>query len=235
MARAYSLKATTEHLEDALNDIATLYKAGCLNWKGNTKEGLSYSEVIAEHLLKLRVKEALSQIPPIKRADYNVEHDGIIQNDSNRHEEKFAIGVHKKDLPFLGKIINYQVPLKARQSDKAGKIDLIAYRENPKNALIVELKFKDNAETLLRAAIEISTYYHMLSHENFLASYKEFKELKPRNIRKAVLLGEDTQSYEDARNIENLPNVRRLLQKLEVEIYGLCLVEGHFEIERIAL
>lgn len=234
MARAYSQQDTIERLEDALKDIGTLYKAGCLNWKGNTKEGLTYSEVIAEHLLKLRVKKALSRISPIKREDYNVEHDGIIRNDSNRHEDKFAIGVLNKDLSFLGRIINYQVPLKKRQSDKVGKIDLIAYRENPNDALIVELKFKDNKETLLRAALEISTYYHILFHENFIAYYEKVKGLKPRNIRKALLLGEDTQSYKDARNLENLSNVRRLLQDLELEIYGLRSVEGHPEIERIS-
>jgi len=233
MAKAYTIKNTTERLENA--DASTLYKAGCLNWKGNTKEGSAYSEVIAEYLLKLRVKELLSQIPSIKREDYNVEHEGIIRSVSNRHEEKFAIGVLNKSLPFLGRIINYQVPLKSRQSDKTGKIDLIAYRENQKNAaLIIELKFMENKETLLRAALEISTYYRMLSHEYFLASYEKFKGLKPQNIRKALLLGVDTQSYKDARNLENLPNVRRLLLDLELEIYGLRIVEGHPEIERIA-
>lgn len=234
MAKSYSLKETIERLDHALKNTATLYKLGCLNWKGNTKEGLAYSEVIAEYLLKLRIKEALSQISPIKRSKYTVEHDGIIRNDSNRYEEKFAIGVLNTNLPFLGKIINYQVPLKAQQSDKAGKIDLIAYRKNPKNdALIIELKFKDNKETLLRAALEISTYYHMLSHEKFLSSYKEFNGLKPRDIKKALLLGEDTQSYDDAKHIESFPNVKRLMQEIELELYGLHFVEGHPEIKKI--
>lgn len=191
--------------------------------------------MIAEHLLKLPIKEILFRISPIIRKNYNVEHDGIIRNDSNRHEEKFAIGVLNKNLPFLGKIINYQVPLKAQQSDKAGKIDLISYRENPQNdALIIELKFKDNKETLLRAALEISTYYHMLSHDNFLSSYEEFNGLKPRDIRKALLLGEGTQSYDDAKHLENFSNVKKLMQELELEIYGLRSAEGLPQIERIS-
>lgn len=235
MANAYSLKATTEHLENALADINAFYNASCLNWGGKTSEGLYYSEIIAENLLRLGIKNRLSQILPIRRKNYKADHDGATQRKTNRLEEICAKELYKKDLPYIGTMIDYQVPLKARQADKAGKIDLIAYRENQKNALIIELKFKDNKETLLRAVLEISTYYHMLSHENFLASYEEFQGFKPLNIRKALLLGEGTRSYDDAMNLERLPNVRRLMQELEMEIYGLHLAEGPPEIERILL
>lgn len=234
MIKAYSLKDTTERLEKALVDINSFYNASCLTWGGKTSEGFYYSEAIAENLLRLGIKNRLSQISPIQRKNYKVDHDGVTQRRTSRYEEICAKALYKRDLPYIGRIIDYQVPLKALQADKAGKIDLISYRDNPKNdALIIELKFKGNKETLLRAALEISTYYHMLSHENFLASYDEFTGFKPLDIKKALLLGEGTRSYDDARDLDRFPNAKRLLQELEMELYGL--VEGHPEIERITL
>lgn len=226
MVKTFSVATTLAQLERALENIATLYTSSCVNWKGNATENLSYSEKISGQLLKYDIKERLSRIPAIQRKNYNIEHDGIIRNHgSNRHEEKFAIALHNKDRPFIGKIINYQVPLKARQTDKAGKIDLIAFREDPNNAVIVELKFKDNAETLLRAVLEIVTYYHQLSHKNFIDSYNVFAGLQPQEIKKAFLLGEGTQSYNDAMHLERFPNLSELMKELQIEVFGIRVID----------
>lgn len=234
MASAYSNGTTIERLESALEKIENFYNAGCLNWKGQTIEGLDYSEVIAEHLLRLGIKGRLSQIGPIERKGYKVSHDGIIQNSkSGRDEENLAKELYKKDLPYIGNIIDYQVPLKARQSDKAGKIDLIAIRDNPKNALIIELKHENNTETLLRTALEISTYYRRLSHDNFIASYNEITGLKSKDIKKALLIVKGSNAYKEAMRLERLPNLRTLIDELEVEIFGLRIEDGRYAVERI--
>ena len=172
MAKTYSKKTTIEHLERALEPIDAFYNAACLNWSGKTIEGLDYSEVISEHLLSIGIKDMLSRIPPINRKSYKIAtHVGEIPRRTNRREEICAKELFNKDLPYIGKVIDYQVPLKARQSDKAGKIDLVAFRKKPESVFIIELKSNGNKETLLRAALEISTYYQMLSRDNFLASY----------------------------------------------------------------
>lgn len=56
MASAYLNKTTIERLKIALKDIESFYNANCLNWKGQTREGLYYTEVMAEHLLNLGIK-----------------------------------------------------------------------------------------------------------------------------------------------------------------------------------
>lgn len=235
MVKAYSISTTVERLERALETIDTFYNAACLNWSGKTIEGLDYSEVISESLLRLVIKGKLSRIAPIYREEsYKTKtHDGETKTRTSRREEICAKELYNKDLPYIGKVIDYQVPLKANQTDRAGKIDLVAFRKKSKNVFIIELKFNGNKETLLRAALEIATYYRMLSRNNFLASYKEFAGLKFHDVRKALLLANGARSYEEARDLERLPNLKRLMQELEVEIYGLLFTEGRPDEERI--
>ena len=48
----------------------------------------------------------------------------------SRNEENLAKLLYLNDsIPGLGNIIDYQVPLKGKQSDKIGKIDLVGYSE----------------------------------------------------------------------------------------------------------
>lgn len=234
MPIAYSNETTIKLLEIALEDIGNFYNASCLNWKGQTTERLNYSEVIAEHLLRLGINGKLSQIVPIVRKGYKAPHDGSIQNcKSGRDEENLAKELHKKELPYIGNIIDYQVPLKAIQSDKAGKIDLISVSSNPKKAFIIELKHEKNTETLLRTALEISTYYCRLSHDNFIASYNDLTGLKSKDIKKALLLVEGSNASKEAMRLERLPNLKTLIHELEVDIFGLRIEDRRYAVERI--
>lgn len=182
MGIKYSAEKTRAHLAKVIKNIEGLYKDKCINWagkiKGENKE--YYSEIIAKFLKEEGIKNKLFQIQKnlIGRKDYNPYHDGKTQSKTNRQEEIFAKELFnsKREFANLGEIFEYQIPLKDKQEDKAGKIDLISYSENPKSACIIELKFGYNKETLLRAVLEISTYYHQLSQENFLDSFDQYKK-----------------------------------------------------------
>ena len=97
-----------------------------------------------------------------RESSYKVDsHNGIIKDEnSNREEEKITMELfdysQNKGVTFdiIGKIIDYQTPLKNVQKDDVGKIDLLAYNEKEKTLKILELKKPDNKETMLRCVLE---------------------------------------------------------------------------------
>ena len=96
-----------------------------------------------------------------RESSYKVKtHDGKIKDEnSNREEEKIAMKLfdasQDKGRIFdkIGKIIDYQTPLKNVQKDDVGKIDLLAYNEKEKTLKILELKKPDSKETMLRCVL----------------------------------------------------------------------------------
>jgi hypothetical protein len=104
-------------------------------------------------------------------------HDGVVttnhnEKDSNRKEERFAIELFNwskggKIFSHIGKILEYQIPLKNSRADKGlGKIDLISVADD--RFFLIELKIKGNKENMLRSVLEIATYYQVLSKSKFL-------------------------------------------------------------------
>ena len=97
-----------------------------------------------------------------RESSYKVKnHDGKIKDENSNHEEeKIAMELfdysQNKGATFdiIGKIIDYQTPLKNVQKDDVGKIDLLAYNEKEKTLKILELKKPDNKETMLRCVLE---------------------------------------------------------------------------------
>jgi len=106
--------------------------------------------------------------------------DGKIKDEnSNREEEKIAMKLFHssqnqgKVFDIIGKIIDYQTPLKNVQTDDAGKIDLLAYneKENPKTLRILELKKPDSEETMLRCVLEAYTYLKVVDKDKLLKDF----------------------------------------------------------------
>lgn len=138
-------KLDKELKEKLQNDIALLYKAKCINWTGLCKDTKRpYSEVIAEYLLSVDgfdIRTKFSQLSVIPREkDYIVAHTGKKIGKSNRFEENLAKGLvrENKTLGALGNLVDYQIPLKSKRSDRAGKIDLVSISANAVHC--IELK-----------------------------------------------------------------------------------------------
>lgn len=217
-----SLKETVQVLEHELKDAKNLYKSKCINWKGKTLDSEEYyTEVISGELSKKEKLVLLRKIDQIDRGNYNVDttHNGKHKGDTNRKEEIFAIRLKGKKLEKLGLVIEYQVPLKGKRSDDAGKIDLIT--STNKSVYIVELKYVDNKETLLRAILEIWTYYKQLNKVNFLKSFKLPKQIKIEDIRKAVLLSVGCNAFNEAKELSKRPELKKLAKALGVDIFLL--------------
>lgn len=225
-----NLKETVKVLEYELKNAKNLYNSSCINWKGKPLDSKEYyTEVISRELWEPKKLVLLEKIDQINRVNYNIStHDGHHNGETNRAEEISAMRLKGKKLEKLGLVIEYQVPLKEKRSDDAGKIDLVTCTN--KSVYIVELKYIGNKETLLRAILEIWTYYKQLNKINFLNSFKLQKQNKTEDIRKAVLLSVGCNAYNEAKDLKKRPELKKLAKALNVDIF---LLEENKTITRV--
>ncbi|MGL4942244.1 MAG: hypothetical protein ACRC46_03515 [Thermoguttaceae bacterium] len=211
----------------------------------NTK---SYSDmaagIIIEHVDKLE-KIQLHE----REGSYNQEHKGKLYGEritAINIFNNFDINSNPKFNPnsehdHIGKILDYETPLKKegrsetgeRIGKGVGKIDLISYNENKNFVYLLELKIKGNkdTDTLLRATLEIYTYWKMLQHDKLIKEFDDLNQKSPEpEIKKAVLLFKDCTAYNQYCS-ETSPNTIALMEKLGVDFF--CVKEnpkGGFEI-----
>ncbi len=160
----------------AFGDIKTFYKQPFINYNGRTNDTNEYyTEVVAQFLCD-NIAEFIGGIPQITRkATYKTSgHDGVFDEDTPREEEKIAMEMFvqsKSGLPYnrIGNIIDYQTPLKNKQSDVAGKIDLLSY--DGSTLYILELKKPDSEESMLRCVLEGFTYMQTVNKEKLLEDF----------------------------------------------------------------
>jgi len=224
-----TLDAVKKEFETLLCETPSgeLYKKNQIKRTGQV-DGKHYSEIYAKCLLK--DKDYLTKLEEIHYLDrqksYKVPDREKQRGSKNakrlRAEERFAYRLYdeRQDLGPLGAVFYYQVPLKESNDDRgAGKIDLVSTSGRGEPVYLIELKYGRNGESLLKAVLEIHTYYRLLNRENFITSFDEIKGRKPEQIRKAVLLGPETKAYEEARCLQKMPNLKALIQKLKVNIF----------------
>ena len=134
------------------------------------------------------------------------------KNNSNRREENLAIEMfHKKRCEF-GMVLDYQIPLKNKQSDKGiGKIDLLAKKEDC--IYILELKREDNTETLLRCILEVFTYFKQVNHSRLLQDYNIEPKVK---ILAAPLIYKEGFQYQEYNDTKKHNKVIELMERLGI-------------------
>ena len=155
-----------------------------------------------------------------RKGSYRIEsHDGkIINQNSNRAEEKIAMKLfdysQNKGEIFdkIGKIIDYQTPLKNKQTDDAGKIDLLAYNEDTDTLRILELKKSDSKETMLKCLLEVYTYLKIVNKDKLL---KDFGLLKDTIVKASPLVFFEGMQYKEMQ--EERKNLKKLMEKMEIE------------------
>ena len=215
MANGYKKDEIINKLEN-LKDISTLYKEDFINYRGDTIDAKEkYTEVIADWLLNNI--DLLYKIKKITRlSSYKVDtHDGKHNNqNSNRLEEIMAIEIfNQKSLNILGKVLDYQTPLKNERDDKAGKIDIVSYNKDIKTVYLLELKKEDNEETMLRCVLEIFTYSKTLDKDKFLEDFNLAKDTK---IKASPLVFFNGYQYKEMVEGNN-KFLKQLMDKLDIE------------------
>ena len=230
MGKKYSKKEILEEIQD----MGNFYKRKVVNYRGTTSDSKEYyTEVIAEWILKNIY--LFDYIKPITREkSYKADsHDGKNKdNDSNREEEKIAMKLFElsqnqgKVFDIIGKIIDYQTPLKNIRADKAGKIDLLAYNEEEKILRILELKRPDSKETMLRCVLEAYTYLKVVDKDKLL---KDFGLPKDTKIKACAFVFYGKEQYKEMQ--EDRKNLKELIEKLEIEVIYLKEENGEYSIK----
>ena len=237
----YSKDEIIKKLEVAKSEMWKFYSQDFVNYRGKTsdKERDYYTEIIAKWLLDNI--ELFNDIKMISRKNsYKVDsHDGKIKNEkSEREEEIIAMKLFDfsqnqgKVFDIIGKIIDYQTPLKNVQTDKAGKIDLLAYneKENPKTLRILELKKLDSKETMLRCVLEAYTYLKVVDKAKLL---KDFGLPKNTKIKACPFVFYGKEQYKEMQAIkDDRKNLGKLIEKLGIEVIYLEEKDGEYSIKK---
>ena len=234
MAIKFSKNEILEMIENAKFDIRSFYKQDFVNYAGKTKDSKEYyTEIIAEWLLSH--VDLFNKIKLINReGSYRIEsHDGkIINQESNRAEEKIAMKLfdysQNKGEIFdkIGKIIDYQIPLKNIQTDDAGKIDLLAYNEDTDTLRILELKKSDSKETMLKCLLEVYTYLKIVNKVKLL---KDFGLPKDTIVKASPLVFFEGMQYMEMQ--EDRKNLKKLMEKMEIEPVYLIEENGKYKVK----
>ena len=236
MSKTYSKEEIIKMLEETKSEIKKIYKKDFINYTGETSDTNEYyTEIIAEWVLKNI--ELFDYIKPITREkSYKVDsHNEIIKNEaSNREEEKIAMKLFElsqnqgKVFDIIGKIIDYQTPLKNVQTDKAGKIDLLAYNESQKTLRILELKKPDSEETMLRCVLEAYTYLKVVDKAKLL---KDFGLPKDTEIKACPFVFYGKEQYREMQAIkDDRENLGKLIEKLGIEVIYLKEENGEYSV-----
>ena len=235
MGKKYSKEEIIKKLEESKSEMGQFYSENFLNYISETsdKEG-DYTEIIAGWLLdNIELFDDIEMIS--RKSNYKVKtHDGVIKNEgSKREEEKIAMKLFElsqnqgKVFDIIGKIIDYQTPLKNVRADKAGKIDLLAYneKENPKTLRILELKKLDSKETMLRCVLEAYTYLKVVDKAKLL---KDFGLPKNTKIKACPFVFYGKEQYKEMQ--EDRKHLKDLIKELGIEVIYLKEENGEYSV-----
>ena len=235
MGKVYSKDEIIKMMEEAKSDMKNFYKKEFVNYSGETSDTKEYyTEIIAEWLLdNFYLFDTIKMIS--RESSYKVKtHDGKIKDEkSNREEEKIAMELfdysQNKGVTFdiIGKIIDYQTPLKNVQKDDVGKIDLLAYNENEKTLRILELKRPDSKETMLRCVLEAYTYLKIVDKTKLL---KDFGLPEDTVIKACPFVFYGKEQYREMQ--QDREHLKDLIEKLGIEVIYLEEKNGEYSIKK---
>lgn len=211
----YTREQIIAKCKKAFKDKKTFYKQTFINYRGKTEDTDEYfTEVISEFLCN-HISEFIDGIDTITREEtYKTKgHDGVIKDsDSGRDEEIIAMKMYDKTYDFVGKMIDYQTPLKNKRSDEAGKIDLLAY--DGTTLRILELKKPESDETMLRCVLEGYTYWNTVDKPKLLSDFN----LPADTIIKACpFVFKDEEQHNEMKEVR--PHLKRLMELLDSKPY----------------
>lgn len=228
----YESKQIQEITQKAIKNNETLYNQKFINYKSKTSDTKVFcTEIIASEISNSIINGKL-KIDTFSRNSKsylinNHQNRPVEIRETNREEEKCAKRLFNKKKLDIGEVIDFQTPLKDKQLDKLGKIDLIISNDNNLTLYLIELKFGKNKETLLRAILEAYTYYKIIDEDKLKS---DFKLNHMPNIKPAVMvIGSECNSYKELENINDRPELLKLAKKLDITFFKSA-DESNFEI-----
>lgn len=216
----YTREQILKQCRKAFQNKNTFYKKRFINYTGKTTDTKEYyTEVIAEFLCD-NISDYISGIDCITRkSPYKTEgHNGIYDFDSNHEEEKITMQLFLQSRDYgafnlIGRIEDYQTPLKSMAGDEAGKIDLLSF--NGRIMRILELKKPNSKETMLRCVLEGYTYLKIVNNDKLITDFGY-------NSEKVILKASPFVFYGGAQHKEMAqprPQLRKLMTLLDSKPY----------------
>ncbi len=232
MPKQYSKNEVLQMCEDAMKAPALFYAQKLVNYQGICPDAqVPYTEIIAEYLIE-HVSEFANGIPRIRRqASYHTPtHEGKFDPASNRTEEIMAMKMFRycktgKQYAKIGKILDYQVPLKNKQSDQAGKIDLLAYDGSVLRVL--ELKKADTQETMLRCVLEGYTYLRTVDTKKLIADFCIPTDI-PTFVKASPFVFENSVPHKEY--LGERQNLKKLMKLLDSEPFYIRQLPDGYEV-----
>jgi len=223
MGKSYNYDELQKKIVEAMKDPKTLYRKGFVNYSGYIKGTKTrYSEYVAQYLLEHRI-EFDSKILTIQRkCSYKtISHDGTHNwSKSNQIEKEIAVMMknhsqnNTRHFDYIGRILDYEVPLSNTSEYYAGKIDLLSW--DGESLVIIELKKPGSFETLLRCILEAYTYRKTVANVKLAEDFGYMGV----PLRAAALVFADSKPHKNWRD-ENQPYVKELMKQLGVSLYVL--------------
>ena len=182
----------------------------------------NYVKYAYEHILEkeLSCEKELKGIDEIVRVkNYKVNHSKSHLDETNRIEEHIVMQfysdngkVHIKRI--FGKILDYQVPMKNSNEDKGIKaIDFINLKNNI--LYLSEIKAPNSKESLLKAILEIQTYYQIVCKSKLK---KDFHINDNALLKKSIVIYSNTKAY---KQFQNNIYIKELIDLFEIEVIVL--------------
>lgn len=218
----YSRKQMQELTRESLKTIETLYKQKFINYKSKTNDtNVLCTEIIANEILNevINSKLKIDTFSRNSKSYLTKSHQNrpVEIKNTNREEEKCAKRLFNIKTLNIGEVIDFQIPLKDKQEDKLGKIDLMTFNENTLTIYLIELKYGKNNETLLRAILEVHTYCEIIDEEKLKNDYN-FNGIK-KVMPAVMVIGVDCNSYIELEDINNRPELLKLAKRLHITFF----------------
>jgi hypothetical protein len=187
------------------------------NWASLSRKG--YSEEIAELLLDKFERIKISYAGLRKNSFRPDSHHGQCQlsTDISQHVEKrFCRALYNlKELPLLGKVLEYEVPFKEKGESKHGDIDLLSYQEG--KLFIIEAKKIGSSESILKAILEAYVYSKLVCAAKE-AFYDDFKIDPGVKIKPVVLTFVNSISGQQLMEMAKYPSIKNLIDKINNDL-----------------
>lgn len=227
--RKYTKKVTTQKIEEVFesNDISKLYgKSFITSWNGKTSDtNEEYQEIFAEYIFHRLVDNNLPMIALSGIENYCEHERTYVKRDNEEGVQRdYYFGKRKLDDSF-GVPVWFE--LQTGEKGQGKGIDLIYCNNNTQELNIFELKY-NSTEPLLRAILEIQTYYQRVNWIKAFSDLKQARENKDKiscadisKINKYILVNKGCiplyNKYEAIKSSTD-SYVKKLLDCFEIEV-----------------
>ena len=213
-----------------------------LNRKSQTTDSKKYcTEEIANYIYTERKKlneiKSITRLKPYKQDSHtiiNISSQKPLNTKSEKEIAKEICMQSKESGPYeyIGKIIDFEIPLNENNKDGNGDIDLLSYCKETQTSIILELKKPTSNESMLLCVLECYTYYKILDNKKLIQDYPELSGCNKIKAAPLVFAGENSRPWREYEELLNgkRPELEKLMGALHTWPYYIETKNGKYKI-----